>query len=59
MSKQFQFTRWKERKKGKDNSYQQLKTKLFLVSVITMFLSIVGIYALYDFVFLDGLQTLR
>lgn len=51
MSKQFQFTRWKERKKGKDNSYQQLKTKLFLVSVITMFLSIVGIYALYDFVF--------
>lgn len=51
MSRQFQFTRWRERKKRKDNSYQQLKTKLFLVSVITMVLSIVGIYALYDFVF--------
>lgn len=51
MSKQFRFMRWRERKKRQDNSYRQLKTKLFLVTVITMLFSIVGIYALYDFVF--------
>lgn len=36
--------------KKKDDSYQQLKTKLFLVSVIVMFLSIIGITVLYNFV---------
>lgn len=51
MSRQFGFTKWIKTKKKRDNSYQQLKTKLFLVSVITMVFSIVGIYALYDFVF--------
>lgn len=51
MNKQFRFMRWRERKKRQDNSYRQLKTKLFLVTVITMLFSIVGIYALYDFVF--------
>ncbi len=51
MSNKFRFPRWIKIKKEKDNSYQQLKTKLFFVSVITMFLSIIGIYALYDFVF--------
>ncbi len=36
--------------KKKDDSYQQLKIKLFLVSVIVMFLSIIGITVLYNFV---------
>ena len=40
--------RWKKRK---DNGYRQLKTKLLLVTIITMVFSVLGAALLYDFVF--------
>lgn len=38
-------------KKRQDSGYRQLKTRLFLVTIFTMFLSVAGAVFLYNFVF--------
>ena len=40
-----------KRIKRQDSGYRQLKTKLFLVTVLTMFFSVAGAVFLYNFVF--------